>query len=166
MSRFFYSEPTAIIFSIGSNALSDLPKPFEGSHAISVNPKGDLSNTIKEIFENCSKPNWDDEGSRPISTKAWINAEKLIAALPHTNLSSSAFATRNGKIGIQWTKTPKAALSLLIDESSRLTYAAIFSDGRRKHGDEFFDGTNVGDIREHLLQVSSEPDQAARRSRP
>jgi hypothetical protein len=157
VKRSFFIDPAAVIVSVGSSAISELPASIERSRAITADQKQDLLEAVTTIFKDCNTPNWDEEGATAVSPKAWINAEKLISILPNTGLLASAFATRNGKIGVQWTKSPRAALSLLVDGSGQLTYAAIFPDGRKKHGYEHFDGTNAGDVREHLLQISSQP---------
>jgi hypothetical protein len=137
---YFYDFSRPILFTIGSSV-------FE-------NQKKELSERIAEIYEDCKNANWDDEKAQPITSSTWATADNVANILPNLNIRGNAFATNSGKIGFQWLGVD-AAMSVLVEGSGKLTYAAIFKDGTKKHGYETFGGSLPGDIREFLLQISN-----------
>jgi hypothetical protein len=146
--------PYALVERIGSYSYYDLNNPIPDiGVSIFENQRHDLLETITDIYRDGKNADWDNEGALPISSKTWNMAEKFINTLPFSNCKANAFATQNGKIGIQWLIKTGAALSILIEGTGNITYAAIFQDGTNKNGYEIFSGTLPGDIRESLLQI-------------
>jgi len=145
---------SAIVICVGSYSSDDSVKPITNGRSVFENQKGELLETVTGIFNDCKNVNWDNEGARAVTLQTWSVAEEFINTLPYLKATVSAFATHTGKIGIQWSRASEAALSVLVEGSGKITYAAILGDGRKKHGNEIFSGSLPGDIREYLLQVA------------
>jgi hypothetical protein len=149
------SHNSALVISVDSHAYNNRKWPITSGHSVFEKKKEDLKDAISSIFQECKEADWDQEGAAPIALQTWVMANALVEKLPTVKVSPSVFATRNGKIGLQWLQPSGVAMSMLVEGAGSLVYAAILGDGRKKYGSEIFNGTLPGDVREQLLQVAA-----------
>lgn len=142
----------AVVITIQSHSAINYLTYINGN-SIFENQKNELAERVTDIYEDCKKENWDDEGAKPVTLETWNIAESFVRVLPNLNMRGSAFATSNGKIGFQWTKG-NSAVSMLIDSSGEIICAVVLKDKPKGSWYETFSGSLPSDIREYLLQIS------------
>ncbi len=147
----------AVYICVDSHAQNNSMWPITYGTSIMENQRTELKEAVSGIFQECQAADWDNEGSAPVGLNTWATANALIDKLPTLKVMGNAFATRNGNIGLQWLQPSGAAMSVLVEGSGKVIYAAILGDGRKKYGSEIFNGTLPSDVREQLLQVACKP---------
>ena len=72
------------------------------SRPILLRPKIETLETLKTVFTECNKENWDGEGAVAISPEAYLEAYKLISLLPSLRQMPEIIPSPNGQIGFEW----------------------------------------------------------------
>lgn len=99
----------------------------------------DLSLTaIKEVFKDCSEPNWDGYNAIPISYEAYCEAGKLLTLLPLSFPMPEIVPEPTGEIGLEWYKGKQFVFVISVGGNNIITYAGIFGEGNKTHGTEVF----------------------------
>lgn len=108
----------------------------------------EVFNELLDIFEECSKPNWDGESSEPITHDTYLNAFRFLEALPLGFQSPSIGVEPDGHITLEWYKAPRKTLSVSVSPDGFLYYSALMGV-RRTNGAEPF----VGDVPRIILEL-------------
>jgi hypothetical protein len=99
----------------------------------------DLSLTVlKEVFKDCSEPNWDGSNAISISYGAYCEAEKLLTLLPLSLSMPEIVPEPTGEIGLEWYKDKQFVFVISVGGNNIITYAGIFGEGNKTHGTEVF----------------------------
>ncbi len=94
--------------------------------------------SLREVFEECSEPNWDGYDAAPISKKAYLEALKVLEHLPLTLPLPEIVPEASGEIGMEWYREKGYVFVISLAGDGSITYAGIFGKGNRTHGDERF----------------------------
>ena len=106
--------------------------------AIILRAKFDAVSGLRDIYQDCSVPNWDAEGANPISDGAYREASRLIKLLPVVVPMPEIVPVPNGQIGLEWYLTQGRSFIVAVGGTQILTYAGQFGLDRSAHGTEPF----------------------------
>jgi hypothetical protein len=87
--------------------------------------KNTVISEISALALECSEPNWDAYGARPMSPIAASRAVELILALPDGIPLPEVAADPDGSVSLDWISSRRRTLSLNVGESTHLAYAWI-----------------------------------------
>lgn len=104
---------------------------------------------LQQVFEECSSPAWDGYGAEPVTFEAYINARRVLDALPPDIAMPTFGAEPDGHLTMEWYRTKSHLLSLSVSPEGDLYYAALLAGGRRRSGKEPF----LGDLPADLLRI-------------
>ncbi len=94
---------------------------------------------IEEIRQSCSTPGWDGYGGEPVTAatveQACAFAEAFPADLPLPTIGLEP----DGDITFEWYRTRQEILSVSVDRTGTLYYAALLG-AQKTHGTELFRG--------------------------
>ena len=99
----------------------------------------ELFNNLNEILDEYSKPDWDGYGADPISEAAFLEARKVISALPVNPMLPvpEIIAEPSGSIAFEWYKGRRQAFIMSVSGKNEIVYSGLF--GLNKvHGVEYF----------------------------
>ena len=92
---------------------------------------------LREAAEEASRPNWDGYGAHPVSDATLAQALAFLDLLPSTLLKLLEISPHpDGELAFEWFMGPRQVLTVSVNESGRLSYAALFGEARL-HGSEF-----------------------------
>ena len=106
---------------------------------------------LEKIFEECSADAWDGERAKPVSKEVLRNARTFLEFLPPGVEPPQTGAEPDGAISFEWYRSPEKVISLSINLSRQLHYAAIVG-GRQMHGKDLFSSG----ISDNLLALIAE----------
>ena len=105
---------------------------------------------IEQVAAEHSVPNWDGYGARPISPEAKRFAQAFVNLLPFSFPAPDPVPDPDGELALSWDFGPGRVITLSISEIGRLSYAALFGNGGKRHGVEPFTGRIPDAVREAL----------------
>ncbi len=127
----------------------------EGSEAMTLGHLFDeLRNTLTKLYGECSQADWDGYGAHAITENAYVEAQRLIDALPSWLPTPEIVAEPSGEIGFEWYKEKGQVFALSVGGRHRITYAGIFTGGK-EHGSVYFQETMPLVILQHLRKLYS-----------
>lgn len=92
---------------------------------------------LEEIFtelcsvaENCASPNWDGYGAAPITSATYHFAFRFLESLPLGFALPSVGVEPDGQVTFEWYRNPRRTLSVSIDGSGDLHYAALLGHNK------------------------------------
>lgn len=91
---------------------------------------------LLDAFEEASRPNWDGYGAYPVSGITVAHARAFLDLLPSTLPRPEISPHPDGELAFEWSFAPRRLLTVSVNESGRLSYAALFGQARL-HGTEF-----------------------------
>lgn len=91
---------------------------------------------LLDAFEEASRPNWDGYGAYPVSGITVAQARAFLDLLPSTLPRPEISPHPDGELAFEWSFAPRRLLTVSVNESGRLSYAALFGQARL-HGTEF-----------------------------
>ena len=100
------------------------------------------SGTIDElgsVWDECRVPNWDGYGAIPVSQDTLRNAYVLLESLPAGFPAPSIGAEADGALTFDWYRSPRRTVSVSINDTGELHYAALLGPSRQ-FGTEVFSG--------------------------
>lgn len=106
---------------------------FKGSllEHLSERPIEDrLRTTLKKVFEETSKDNWDGYGATGVSRQVYRNALSFLELLPAEYRQLEVAADPDGALSFEWYIGPRQVFSASIDEGRKLHYAGLFGDNK------------------------------------
>ena len=136
--------------------LSDL-SPSGGSEGsvISFDQTRSFSATAAEeelerICEEASKPDWDCQGSAPVSDSTARWAHRFLKSIPTTFPAPELSADVDGEILFDWYEDPNWVLQVSINENGLASYARRFGADAQQ-GEAWFDARLPADIERNLV---------------
>lgn len=91
---------------------------------------------LLDAFEEASRPNWDGYDAYPVSGATVAQARAFLDLLPSTLPGPEISPHPDGELAFEWSFGPRRLLTVSVNESGRLSYAALFGHARL-HGTEF-----------------------------
>jgi len=92
--------------------------------------------SLFDVFKEASRPNWDGYGASPVSAATVAQARAFLDLLPSTLPRPEISPHPDGELAFEWSFGPRRLLTVSVNESGRLSYAALFGHARL-HGTEF-----------------------------
>ncbi len=92
--------------------------------------------SLLEASEEASRPNWDGYGAYPVSDATLAQALAFLDLLPSTLPRPEISPHPDGELAFEWSFGPRRLLTVSVNESGRLSYAALFGQARL-HGTEY-----------------------------
>ena len=92
--------------------------------------------SLLETFGETSQPNWDGYDAYPVSGATLAYALAFVDLLPSTLPRPEISAHPDGELAFEWSFGRRRLLTVSVNESGRLSYAALFGQARL-HGTEF-----------------------------
>ncbi len=92
--------------------------------------------SLLEAFEEASRPNWDGYGAYPVSEATLAQARAFLDLLPSKLPTPEISPHPDGELAFEWSFGPRRLLTVSVNESGRLSYAALFGQARL-HGTEY-----------------------------
>ena len=96
----------------------------------------DCVESLIEVFKEASQANWDGYDANKVSGATLTQAATLLAFLPSTFPKPEFSAHPDGELAFEWYFGPRRLLTVSVNESGRLSYAALIGQARH-HGTEF-----------------------------
>jgi hypothetical protein len=123
------------------NAASAVIDSIERSQAIFGEKTAAISQ-LRDLAIECGQENWDGDGAAAIDTKAIINSEAIVRALP-LGVPLPEFAPEpDGSVSLDWIHSRTCQFSMSVGGNHRLAYAWL--DGTDSgHGVASFDGSTI-----------------------
>ena len=89
-----------------------------------------LRATLKKVFQETSKDNWDGYGARGVSRQVYRNALSFLELLPAEYRQLEVAADPDGALSFEWYIGPRLVFSASIGEGRQLHYAGLFGDNK------------------------------------
>ena len=118
---------------------SRLVRKFVGHETPSVSVDqayAECLRALREAFEEASRPNWDAYGAPAVSDATLAQALAFLDVLPSMLLGPEISPHPDGELAFEWSFGPGRLLTVSVNESGRLSYAALFGRARL-YGTEF-----------------------------
>jgi hypothetical protein len=96
----------------------------------------DILKSLYEVFRETSTSGWDGYDADPVSFATLTQALAFIDLLPSTLPRPEISAHPDGELAFEWALGRRRLLSVSVNESGRLSYAALFG-AARIYGTEF-----------------------------
>ncbi|NMC21716.1 MAG: hypothetical protein GYA33_15000 [Thermogutta sp.] len=97
-----------------------------------------LRDELAEVWQECSKPNWDGYGAVAVRERTYRNAERFLLALPLGTRAPSVGAEPDGQITFEWRHSRRRILSVSVSPEDELHYAALLGPSRTCGTEPFF----------------------------
>jgi len=97
-----------------------------------------LDNELAEVWEECSKPDWDGHGAVAVRERTYQNAQRFLLALPLGTRPPSVGAEPDGQITFEWRHSRRRILSVSVSPEDELHYAALLGPSRTCGTEPFF----------------------------
>jgi hypothetical protein len=98
--------------------------------------------------------NWDGFGALPVSEVTYILTEQFINALPLGTKCPTISAEPDGHLTMEWYASPKKLVSLSVDPSGMIHYAALIGNSR-SYGSEPFNSKVPENIMSLIRKIPS-----------
>lgn len=112
---------------------------------VSVSQMQILLRRLAEVFSSSKTPGWDGESAEAVSESAFLNATKLLAALPIGLPMPEIYADNDGYIEFEWHKDRKN-FSLYVTDTNLIFYAGFFGKEDRLSGRFVFEEVFPGRV--------------------
>ena len=106
---------------------------LQKSNALGIPAK--VFQQLDDVFEACSSDGWDGEQAKPISGEVVRYVERFLNSLSGME-APEVGAEPDGAITLEWYRSPNKVISISIDGSGWLYFAAIIGS-RKRHGADF-----------------------------
>jgi hypothetical protein len=110
--------------------------------------------SLRETFNECSVPDWDGYGARPVCVDAFAEARRLIELLPSSLKMPEISAEPTGEIALEWRKGKDRTFVISFGGKQKITYAGLFG-GNKTHGTEYFEDSMPTNILNNIRRVYS-----------
>ena len=84
--------------------------------------------SILNLYDCCSKDNWDGDGEKAITPDVWRGAVRLIASLLPGIPKPEITASPDGKIVLEWYRCKSNILAITIVGEYKLHFNALFGE--------------------------------------
>jgi hypothetical protein len=124
------------------------------SNSITFGVRYNMLNSLNEVCSEASLENWDGYGAKVICQNTCSNAVKFIRMLPVDFPIPKIDAEPSGGILFEWYRGIGQVFSAIVESSSKITYAGLFS-GNKTYGVEYFENEIPKQILESIQRVYS-----------
>jgi hypothetical protein len=100
---------------------------------------GDAMDELGSVWKDCSVTDWDGYGAIAVTQDSLRNAYLVLESLPPGFPVPSVGAEPDGALTLEWYRSPRRTVSVSIDETCDLHYAALLGPNQQ-FGTEFFCG--------------------------
>ena len=90
----------------------------------------ELTRRIEEIAHECSVPGWDGYGANAVTSAAVVDALSLAEAIDSSVLVPEVGAEPDGAMTFEWHRSARLTLSVSVQGSGVLHYAALMGTER------------------------------------
>jgi hypothetical protein len=94
--------------------------------------------SLDEVYEECSKANWDGYDAAPISLEAYFEASKLLRIIPRSYPMPDILPEPDGEIGLEWYKDREFSFVISVCGKNIITYVGLFGKNNETYGAEDF----------------------------
>lgn len=147
------SQGTSSAASYVTEQFCKVRKRLRESHALLGVETTQLFDKLAAFVEECGEENWDGYGAEPVSETSYFLTQEFLDALPMGAAPTSVGAEPDGQMTLEWYRTPYRVLSVSVDPTGVLHYAALLGSSTR-HGMEPFYGAVPKSILELIGQVA------------
>jgi hypothetical protein len=131
------------------------PIDRDGTPSVSVDEAYDRSlQALREAADEAARPGWDGHGGQPVSRVTVSQALTFLDLLPSRLPGPDISAHPDGELAFEWFRGPRRLLTVSVNESGRLSYAALFGPARQ-HGTEFLVDTLPDSIAQAFRRLYS-----------
>ena len=103
---------------------------------------------LRDTAEEASRSNWDGYGAPAVSDATVAQGLAFLDLLPSTVPPPEVSAHPDGEVAFEWWQGPHRVLTVSVNETGRLSYAAMFG-AARQHGTEYL----LEELPDPLLQA-------------
>lgn len=111
-----------------------------------------LAFKIEEIFSECRDLNWDGNNADPISNSVVNLAKKIVSLIPSYLPAADLSPEADGEIALEWQKNDRL-FSVSIGENNQLSFAGIFGQEGKIHGNERYNNELPSAILDGIKRV-------------
>lgn len=105
-------------------------------------PKARLIEELHTLLHQCSRPDWDGYGARPMDALAFARAVNVVRLLPTSLPLPECAPEPDGSVSLDWIVSPQKVFSVSIGRSQRVSYAWI-DGGDSGNGVSALDGDSL-----------------------
>lgn len=142
------SESAFNIASLLKKAIDELSEPVTWHSRLEG-----ARTSLLEVFDECSKPNWDGYNATPISPLILSEAMTFIDALPSWVPLPTIVPEPDGSIAFEWYGGKNRVFIASVSGNNTVVYAGLLGKGNRKHGVVPFNDSIPTDVIEGVNQV-------------
>jgi len=95
---------------------------------------------LYEVWQDCLAPDWDGNGASPVVRLAYCETKNLIESLPPGFPRPSIGAEPDGQMTLEWRRQTRRVLSVSVDPTGVLHYAAMYGSDVVNGTIEYFGG--------------------------
>jgi len=145
----------AMSFGYGEAARFISAKQAEGlrelvESSLGMGGKGVISE-LESIAAECRFANWDGHGAAPLARESYVAARNVLESLPLGSPPPSIGASPLGLITLEWYKSKHRILTVIVDASGELHFAALLGPAKIFGREPFF-----GDVPVSILRLISQ----------
>lgn len=119
--------------------------------AASLGDESAAAEELHAVWSECRGHNWDGYGAEPVSRATYVNAFQLLKSLPFHFPPPSFGAEADGELTMEWYRGPRRTVSISINETGDINYAALLGPRRAFGSELFFD-----EMPERILELIRE----------
>ena len=113
----------------------------------------ELKRRIEEIAHECSVPGWDGYGANAVTAAAVADARAFAEAIDSSLLVPGVGAEPDGAMTFEWHRSGRLTLSVSVQGSGVLHYAALLGT-ERICGTEAFEGRLPAVLRDLIMRIA------------
>ena len=92
--------------------------------------------SLVRAYREASRPDWDGHGAEPVDALTVAQALSFLRLIPSTVVPPEISAHPDGELAFEWAPAPRGLLTVSVNRSGKLSYAALVGE-TRQHGTEF-----------------------------
>lgn len=105
------------------------------NQAITWQRKDLLTSEIEDLLSECRELNWDGNNAAPITNSVANLAKKIVSLIPSYLPAADLSPEADGEIALEWQENDRI-FSVSIGENNQLSFAGIFGQEGKIHGNE------------------------------
>ena len=106
-------------------------------HSFVIGTESQVRGELADVFIECMEPGWDGHNALPVTFETYQFAERFLLSLPLGIRRPSIGAEPDGQLTLEWYGGVRQSLSVSIDPSGFVHYAALVGP-EREYGTKVF----------------------------
>lgn len=82
--------------------------------------------SLEEVYEECSKENWDGYDAQPLTEDAYNEVWNFLDMIPSTLSMPEIVPEPNGAIALEWSKGRRSIFTISLSGNNIINYAGLF----------------------------------------